>query len=35
MDLENKIKYGVFSDITGDKPLLICEDENKAMAFCY
>ncbi len=34
MDLKNKIKYAVFSDITGDKPMLICEDENKAMDFC-
>lgn len=35
MDLKNKIKYGVFSDVTGNKPILICEDEDKAMAFCY
>lgn len=35
MDLKNKIKYGVFSDITGDKPMLIVEDEDKAMDFCY
>lgn len=35
MDLENKIKYGIFSDITGNKPMLITEDENRAMEFCY
>lgn len=35
MDLKNKIKYGVFSDVTGNKPMLICEDKNNAMDFCY
>lgn len=34
-DLKNKIKYGVFSGITGDKPMLICEDNNDAMDFCF
>ena len=29
------ITYGVFSDITGNKPMLVTEDEDKAMAFCY
>lgn len=35
VDLENKIKYGAFSEITGDKPMLVCEDEDKVMSFCY
>lgn len=35
MELKNKIKYGVFSEVTGNKPMLICEDEDKAMDFCY
>lgn len=35
MDMKNKIKFGVFSDVTGNKPMLICEDENKAMDFCH
>lgn len=35
MDLKNKIKYGVFSDITGNKPMLITWDKNEAMDFCY
>lgn len=35
MDMKNKIKHGVFSDVTGNKPILICEDDNDAMVFCY
>lgn len=34
-ELKNKIKYGIFSDVTGNKPMLICEDKNNAMEFCY
>lgn len=34
-DLKNKIKYGVFSEITGSKPILVCENNNGAMDFCY
>ncbi len=35
MDVKNKIKYGVFSEITGNKPILVLEDENNAKDFCY
>lgn len=35
MDLENKIRYGTFSDITGNKPIFIYENKNDAMDFCY
>ena len=29
------IKYGVFSEVTGDKPMIICDDDGDAMDFCY
>ncbi len=33
--MKNKIKYGVFSYATGNKPMLICDNNNEAMDFCY
>ena len=29
------IKYGVFSEATGDKPMIICNDDEDVMDFCY
>ncbi len=32
---KNKIKYGVFSEITGSDPIIISEDKEELMDFCY
>ena len=29
------IKYGAFSEVTGDKPIKVCDDIGDAMDFCY
>jgi len=29
------IKYGVFSEVTGDKPMIVFDDDGDAKDFCY
>lgn len=29
------IKYGAFSEITGDRPMILFDDNDLAMDFCY
>lgn len=29
------IKYGVFSEITGDRPMILFDDSDRAKDFCY
>jgi len=29
------IKYGVFSEVTGDKPMVLFDDNGEAKDFCY
>ena len=35
MDMKNRITFGVFSDTTGNTPILISDDEDRLKDFCY
>lgn len=35
VEIKNRIAFGVFSDATGNKPILISDDEEILKDFCY